>query len=190
MSDLNKQNPPEDPLRPHSFDGIQEYDKRLPNWWLFTLYGTIVFSLFYWLYFHFSGVGGNDYKNLARDLAEIEAAKKSSTSGAVGGEDLLKMSQDPAVVAAGAATFTGYCVACHMPGLRGPDENPTAIGPNLIDDVWIHGGTPDDIRRTITQGVVEKGMLAWGPVLGEQKINELVAFILSKQESPAGAAAP
>jgi cytochrome c oxidase cbb3-type subunit 3 len=190
MSDLNKPNPPEDPLRPHSFDGIQEYDKRLPNWWLFTLYGTIVFSLFYWLYFHMSGVGGDDYKDLARELASIEAAKKASMAGGLGSDDLAKMSQDPAIVAAGEATFAGYCVACHMPGLRGPDESPVAIGPNLIDDVWIHGGTAADIHRTITNGVVEKGMLAWGPVLGDQKINELVAFILSKQESSAGAATP
>ena len=30
--------PPEDPIRPHVFDGIAEYDKRLPNWWLAILW--------------------------------------------------------------------------------------------------------------------------------------------------------
>lgn len=186
MPDLNKQTPPEDPLRPHSYDGIREYDKRLPNWWLFTLYGTIVFSLFYWMYFHFSGVGSDDRENLARELAAIDAAKQASQLGNLTDDQLAAMSRDPAVVAAGQATFSTYCVSCHLPSLRGKSENPVAVGPNLIDDEWLHGGMPSDIRNTITNGVVEKGMLAWGPILGERKIVELVAFVLSKNESPPG----
>ncbi len=46
-----------DQVLDHDFDGIQEYDNRLPNWWLWILYGTIVFALGYWLFFHTFGVG-------------------------------------------------------------------------------------------------------------------------------------
>ena len=55
MSDSNDQSPAtplDDSLRPHSFAGIQEYDKRLPRWWLLTLYGAMVFAATYWAYYH------------------------------------------------------------------------------------------------------------------------------------------
>ena len=42
--------PPDDQLRPHEFDGIQEYDRRLPNWWLATFYGAIIFWVGYWFF--------------------------------------------------------------------------------------------------------------------------------------------
>src|SRR5829696_248017 len=52
MSTVNPKQNQEDPVRPHSFDGIQEYDKRMPNWWLWTLYSAIAFALAYWAFYH------------------------------------------------------------------------------------------------------------------------------------------
>ena len=41
-----------DQLRAGEYDGIQEYDNRLPNWWLGTFFLTIIFGFAYWMYFY------------------------------------------------------------------------------------------------------------------------------------------
>ena len=48
---------PDDPLTGHDYDGIQEYDNPLPGWWKWMFVGSIVFSLFYVLYFHIGAPG-------------------------------------------------------------------------------------------------------------------------------------
>ncbi|NIP15658.1 MAG: cytochrome C oxidase Cbb3, partial [Pseudomonadales bacterium] len=40
-------------LLDHNYDGIQEYDNPLPRWWLWLFWITIVFSAFYFVYYHF-----------------------------------------------------------------------------------------------------------------------------------------
>ncbi len=164
--------PGEDPLRPHVFDGIQEYDKRLPNWWLMTLYGAIIFWAGYWFYYERAHLGPSNATAVEQQLAVIEAVRLASVPS-LDDASLWKMSRNPIFVEAGRATFNTTCASCHTEKLTG------AIGPNLVDHLWIHGGRPTDIHATVTHGVLAKGMPAWGPVLGPRKISEAVAYILS-----------
>ena len=173
--------PPEDPLRPHAYDGIQEYDKRLPNWWLYTLYITIVFWVGYWGYYEWFHIGLSSRQSVEKALAQIETDKLASAL-TVDDASLWKMSQNPTFIEAGRATFVANCVACHLVSLRGKGENPTAIGPDLTDTTWIHGGKPTQIYDLIIKGVLVKGMPTWGPILGSKKITEVTAYILSKHK--------
>lgn len=168
--------PPEDPLRPHSFDGIQEYDKRLPNWWLMTFYGAIVYAIVYWFYFAHSGVARSDTAQIDAEMSAIQATKLTSTAGSLDDNALWTMSRNNVVTSAGEKTFLTTCASCHNEKLTG------GIGPNLIDRTWIHGGRPTDIMTTVSNGVAAKGMPTWAPVLGAKKISEVVAFILSKHD--------
>jgi len=172
--------PPEDPIRPHVYDGIQEYDKRLPNWWLYTLYITIVFWVGYWGYYEWFHVGQSSEQEVIAELAKIETAKLSVAR--VDDASLWKMSQNAEFVSAGKAVYDTNCSACHLASLRGKTESPVAIGPDLSDHAWIHGGKPTEVHDVIAKGVLAKGMPAWGPVLGTKKITELTAYILSKHQ--------
>lgn len=169
--------PGEDPIRKHVFDGIAEYDRKLPNWWLVTLYAAIVFAIVYWMVTqHFSRA--TDETRLAAEMQRIEAEKIAASANAPDDATLWKMSRNPVFVDAGRDTFMSTCASCHNAALTG------GIGPNLIDEVWIHGGAPSDVLKTVTEGVAAKGMPTWGPVLGGKKVSEVVAFILSKHAAP------
>jgi len=176
MTPTPKPTPPkEDALRPHTFDGIQEYDKRLPNWWLMTLYGAIAFWAGYWFYYERAHIGPSNAAAVEQKLAVIEA-ERLATAPSLDDASIWKMSRNPVFVDAGRATFNSICASCHTEKLTG------AIGPNLIDHLWIHGGRPTEIYHTVQTGVLAKGMPPWGPVLGNKKISEVVAYVLSHHQ--------
>lgn len=181
---MNDHNPPpsEDSgitLRPHIYDGIQEFDQRLPNWWLFTLYGAIAFSIVFWFAYMIAKVFPTDGQQVDAAMAQIAAAKMASSIDVTNDDLFWEMSRNPVFTNAGQQTFNSLCVACHLASLKGKSENPGAVGPDLVDKAWIHGGTPKEIYHTVSQGVLTKGMPAWEPVLGQKKTAEVVAFLLS-----------
>jgi cytochrome c oxidase cbb3-type subunit III len=172
--------PPEDPIRPHVFDGIAEYDKRLPNWWLYTLFITIVFWVGYWTYYEWFHVGPTGTEVVEAAMAKIESTRLASAK--LDDASLWKMSANPTFVAAGKASYVSNCAACHLATMRGKSESAAAIGPDLTDTSWIHGGNPTEVYELITKGVLAKGMPAWGPVLGARKITEITAYIMSNHK--------
>jgi len=172
--------PEENEIRPHVYDGIREYDKRLPNWWLYTLYITIVFWVGYWGYYEWFRVGPTGAQDVSAEMSRIEAARLSTAQ--LDDASLWKMSRNPEFVAAGKAVYESACAACHLASLRGKAESPVAIGPDLTDTTWVHGGRPTEVHALITKGVLAKGMPTWGPVLGAKKIGEVTAYIMSKHQ--------
>lgn len=154
----------------HEYDGIQEYDNRLPNWWLYTLFGTIVFAGWYWLHFETFKIGAAPDAAYREEMAALEAAKAKS---AVTPAELIALSKDGNAVKAGQEVFMANCLACHGPNAGG------TIGPNLTDSFWLHGGAPDKIFATVRDGFPAKGMPAWGPQLGDSKVRNVVAYVLT-----------
>jgi cytochrome c oxidase cbb3-type subunit III len=163
----------------HVYDGIQEADNHLPTWWLTTLFGAMVFSVGYWFWYEeFKASPG-----IAGEYFAEKAAEQAKTGADPDDNQLMAQLGTPAV-AAGKATFTSNCVACHEAQGQGK------IGPNLTDAAWLHGGSPSDIYKTIKNGVAAKGMPAWGPTLGSASVQALTAYVLSIRDTNVPGKAP
>jgi cytochrome c oxidase cbb3-type subunit 3 len=92
---------------------------------------------------------------------------------------------DAALAEAGKARFVTICAACHGPDGKGN----VAIGaPNLTDNIWLYGNTPDDIKASIMQGRNGK-MPAWGEILGKDRARLVEAWVLAQSASTSGAGA-
>ncbi len=163
-----------DQVRDHVHDGIEEYDNRLPDWWLWILYGSIVFAVGYWLVFETMHMVPNPDGRYAQELeAAAEAQLARMSEGGPTDESLALMSTISDRVGEGQEIFAKHCVACHAEKAEGK------IGPNLTDQYWIHGGAPMNIHHTVTDGVLDKGMTAWGRQLGPRRIESVVAYVLT-----------
>ena len=176
-------------IQGHNYDGIQEYDNPMPGWWLWILYASIIFAPIYIIGLHFSDVIPSYEEDLAasqEELAQVrEAFREANPVFVASDSTLAPYLGNAAAIDAGAEIYATNCSACHGQAGEG------LIGPNLTDEYWIHGGSPTDIFEVITEGVVEKGMVAWGPILTPQQRAELVAYIESLEGTdPAGAKAP
>ncbi|HBR93916.1 MAG TPA: hypothetical protein DEA90_07095, partial [Opitutae bacterium] len=75
-------------LRDHVVDGIQEYDQRLPFWWLCILFGVIAFSIVYWLVLDDRSFNGSAHQELEAQLQAV-AAKRLANSIDVTNDDLF-----------------------------------------------------------------------------------------------------
>lgn len=154
-------------------DGIEEYDNPLPDWWLGLFWFTIVWALAYTVHYHFIADRSQE-KRLAAEMAAAEARWPEQAQA----EIRFTMSDEAA--AAGEAVYTQNCAPCHAAGLEG------LIGPSFIDDEWIHGGTAADVIRIIREGVLDKGMVAWAGILSPEQINNVAAYVISKNGEATG----
>lgn len=174
----------------HEYDGIRELDNHLPPWWKGILYGSMIWAVIYLIVYHFLGslpLSGAEYENELAVAAEQVRAYRATQPVAVIDENALAYSADAAILSNGQKVFIGNnCQQCHR-----QDGGGNAIGPNLTDTSWIHGGSIKNIFQTIKNGVVEKGMPAWGKVMSPTDVRDVAFYVMSLQgTNPKDAKAP
>jgi cytochrome c oxidase cbb3-type subunit 3 len=185
----------------HEWDGIKELDTPLPRWWLYSFYATIVIGVVYMIALpaipwlpgspadsdHSRGFSNNSERvNVARAVAELQASRASGFAQ-LENASIESIENDPQMLgfvrAAGRAAFGDNCGTCHGVGAQGAPGYP-----NLNDDVWIWGGTFEDIRETIQYGIRTEHpmarfsqMPAYGrdQLLGASEIRDVADYVLT-----------
>jgi cytochrome c oxidase cbb3-type subunit 3 len=171
-------------------DDLTEYNNPMPRWWLWLFILSIAFALAYLAFF--PGLG--NYRGLLNWTSVSEFSTDDTTArdaferrfAAEKGKGLLELSRNPAAMTTAKNLFALNCSSCHGSDARG------AKGfPNLTDQDWMWGGSEQAVYQTIAQGR-NNAMPGWGPVLGADGVEQVMAFVLSlsgrELKGPAGSA--
>jgi cytochrome c oxidase cbb3-type subunit III len=163
-------------LTEHVYDGIRESNFPLPRWWLMSLWVTVFFGMGYWFYYESTGVGPTSQEEFtilmeAHQASVQVAATSNGTDKVITYQSLQTDMSDKEKLAIGSDVYRSNCAACHGPLGQG------MIGPNLTDSQWIHDPAIENLHKIISEGILEKGMPAWGTMLGPKKVRYVLGFL-------------
>ncbi|MBS1782223.1 MAG: c-type cytochrome [Bacteroidetes bacterium] len=164
----------QDIMLDHDYDGIQELDNSLPPWWKYGFYFTIFVAIAYLWYYHGGGNGPSSHDEYVAAMQkgdEEKAAYLAKTSGNID-ENTVKMA-DATGIEEGKGLFAKNCAACHAADGGG------IVGPNLTDEYWLHGGSIQDVFKSIKYGWQDKGMKSWKDDFSPKQIEDLASYVKS-----------
>lgn len=198
-------------------DDLQELTNPLPQWWLWTFYLTIIFSVVYWLMYpawpigksYTTGVKGvNSIKYTAKTVDGKEVVKEThwnmrsklmaETNEAeakqkqwfdkVAATPYEKVAKDAELMQfVNSAGKTLFSDNC-APCHQSGGQGKVGFSPNLTDDSWMYGGTYEKIQETLTGG--RNGVMpAFKGVLPDDKIAQVSNYVLSLSGEPHNAEA-
>ncbi|MBA6365783.1 cytochrome-c oxidase, cbb3-type subunit III [Colwellia sp. BRX8-8] len=184
----------------HTFDGIEELNNPLPQWWSTFFLLTIIWAFGYlalyglgnWTGFIGWKSSNQGILNLAESKAQIIAAKENGylvqydreieaadlkygpIFDAYAARTIEDLATDEEALKVGQRLYLQNCSQCH-----GSNASGTTGFPNLTDKDWLYGGDPQSIKHTLLYGRNANGMIAWGSALGDQGVKDVAAYVLS-----------
>ena len=130
-------------------------------------------------------IWGGDFASIRQTLVGGRMAQMPAWGPALGDEGvtnvanyvrkLAGLEHDAAAAEAGTAQYNMLCVACHGPEGKG---NSMLGAPNLTNDIWLYGGSIEQISFTLQHGR-QGNMPAQKDILGDEKIHILSAYVRS-----------
>lgn len=159
-------------------EDLRELNTPLPLWWRNLFYVTLAFGVVYLILY--PGLGSFDMllnwtqiKQYEEQMAEAEARYGPIFEKHLN-QPIEELARDPEALKIGERLYASYCTVCH-----GSDAGGVIGFPNLKDEEWLYGGTPEAIETSILKG--RNGMMpAWkAPLGGEQGVEQVTAYVLS-----------
>lgn len=191
---------PEDEETGHEADGIAEINNPLPRWWTYMFYLTLAWSVFYLAAYPGLGnwKGFLNWTSSNQGVKSLEESRQATVEAREAGlrvefdrevdhanevygpvfqqfaqRDVLDLAYDSEALKIGQRLFLQNCSLCH-----GSDGRGQKGYPNLADNDWLYGGSPDKIKETLLYG--RKGLMpSFNDALGEKGIKEMTAYVLS-----------
>ena len=168
----------------HVWEGdLREMNNPLPRWWVWLFIITIVFGIAYLAMYPGMGSFGGKLGWTQEGQYQAEVAKGNAEVAplyakfaAMSVEDV---SRDPKARAIGERLFMNNCSQCH-----GSDARGSTGFPNLTDTDWLHGGSPDKIKETLTLGRVGNMPPIAAAVGTADDVKNVANYVLSLSNSP------
>lgn len=160
----------------HVYDGIEEYDNPLPAWWFYMFVFTIIFGIGYLIAYpgmgNFKGVLNWTQINQWQGQLDQAEQKYGAIFAAYREMPVEQVATDKKALKMGQRMFANNCAQCHGGDARG------SFGfPNLTDDEWLYGSSPDAIKTSIVNG--RSGLMpGWDAALGEDGIDSVTNYVL------------
>jgi cytochrome c oxidase cbb3-type subunit III len=166
-------------------ENLEEYNNPLPSWWLWMFYITLIFGVVYLVLYPGLGAFGGVLKWTSVNQYEQEMDTANAKYGplyeAYKDKPIDVIAKDEKAVLMGQRLYQTYCTVCH-----GSDATGAGPGyPNLRDNDWLWGGTPEDIYKSIYDGRLSVGMISWNDALGgDAGVKDMVEYVLKLSNRP------
>ena len=182
-SKIKATSPNGDNTNGHVWDeNLREMNNPLPRWWVWMFVITIVFSLFYFAAYPAIGTyaGKLGWTQVKQYEQEMEAANKTIAPlyAKFAAMPVEALATNPEAQAIGERMFMNNCAQCH-----GSDAHGSRGFPNLTDKDWIHGGSPEKIAETLTNGRVGMMPPMAAAVGSADDVKNVANYVLSLSNS-------
>ena len=164
-------------------EDLRELNNPLPRWWMWLFVLTILFSAAYLaLYPGLGSMPGRFGWTSVVQYEDEQAQARAITAplfASFAAQSAPELVRNPQAMAIGERLFANNCATCH-----GSDARGSKGFPNLTDNDWLYGGTPEKIAETITlgrQGTMPPIAAAVGSA---EDVRNVANYVLSLSGSP------